>query len=109
MRPIRNFTRPRTSASLLRGRVIANVRTSSIVTTDRRRSGYEPAVLAGRWRCLGLTPVWSPHRVISVGGPYQKTAAPWMFDLYCGRCGARVGWMPIPDAEVMGPSEPKLR
>src|SRR5512132_534136 len=65
MRPIRNFTRPRTSASLLRGSVIANARTSSIVTTARRRSGYEPAVLGGRWRCLGLSPVWSPHLVIS--------------------------------------------
>jgi hypothetical protein len=65
MRPIRNFTRPRTSASLLRGSVIANARTSSIVTTAPRRSGYELAVLGGRWRWLGLSPVWSPHLVIS--------------------------------------------
>jgi hypothetical protein len=33
MRPIRNFTRPRTSASVLGGSVIANARTSAIVTT----------------------------------------------------------------------------
>src|SRR5881275_2529580 len=32
IRPIRNFTRPRTNASLLRGSVLANARTSSIVT-----------------------------------------------------------------------------
>src|SRR4029450_13998321 len=33
-----------------------------------------------------------------------------MFDLYCRRCGAQVGWMPIPDAEFSGcvASEPKL-
>src|SRR5436190_8710381 len=44
MRPIRNLTRPRTSASLLRGSVSANARTSSIVTTAPRRSGYEPPI-----------------------------------------------------------------
>jgi hypothetical protein len=43
MRPIRNFTRPRTCASLLRGSVIANARTSAIVTTARLRSAYEAA------------------------------------------------------------------
>jgi hypothetical protein len=31
VRPMRNFTRPRTNASLLRGSVRANARTSSIV------------------------------------------------------------------------------
>src|SRR6266516_492668 len=40
IRPTRNFTRPRTSASLLRGSVAANARTSSTVTATT--PGYEP-------------------------------------------------------------------
>src|SRR5207247_9529515 len=40
IRPTRNFTRPRTNASLLRGSVAANARTSSTVTGTT--PGYEP-------------------------------------------------------------------
>src|SRR6266496_1505736 len=40
IRPTRNFTRPRTNASLLRGSVAANARTSSTVTATT--PGYEP-------------------------------------------------------------------
>src|SRR5438132_14379132 len=40
IRPTRNFTRPRTNASLLRGSVAANARTSSTVTGTA--PGYEP-------------------------------------------------------------------
>src|SRR5687767_1614222 len=47
IRPIRNFTRPRTKASLLRGSALATARTSSTVTTDLGsgfgRAGVQPA------------------------------------------------------------------
>ena len=38
MRPTRNFTRSRTSASVVRGSEAASARTSSIVTTGRPSS-----------------------------------------------------------------------
>src|SRR5919201_2852733 len=49
IRPTRNFTRSRTSASVVRGRLSASGRTSSMVTTTRSSSvrGLDPADVAG--------------------------------------------------------------
>src|SRR5262245_24336724 len=57
MRPIRNFTRPRTMASALRGSVLANARTSSILTTGSQSSigaglGRLPATQRGQAKRL---------------------------------------------------------
>src|SRR6266536_1267912 len=49
--PPRNFTRPRTNASLLRGSVAANARTSSTVTGTA--SGYELSRSLSQHECEG--------------------------------------------------------
>src|SRR5919199_965977 len=66
MRPIRNFKRPRTIASLLRGSVLAKARTSSIVTTAVRAYGR-----------------WSSSRGVVAAGPRVD------LDLVDRRCESR--------------------
>src|SRR5213596_2207782 len=48
--PTRNFTRPRTSASVVRGKVLANARTSSSVTIAATSSPSPPEAAWTRWR-----------------------------------------------------------